>query len=121
MRNSATGEMIDRQTLGPVRDNEQLLDDYLTENGLENVDVLVAMNDGCDVTGDFLGMVAAEHGRVPGSVRDVSAARRRCGQVPIADQFESAGHRFDAPLLSPPGDHSRRTTDFVPAADHDHQ
>ncbi len=36
-----------------------MLEDYLAGNGLENVDFLVAMNDGCDVTGDYLGMVAA--------------------------------------------------------------
>jgi SecD/SecF fusion protein len=58
LRNSATGEMVDRKSL-TIRDNEQKLDDCLARNGLENVDVLVAKNDGCDVTGDYLGMVAA--------------------------------------------------------------
>ncbi|MCU0962800.1 MAG: protein translocase subunit SecD, partial [Pirellulaceae bacterium] len=59
LRNSATGEMVDLQSLGPIRDAQQSLDDYLAENGLENVDVLVATDDGCDVTGDNLGMVSA--------------------------------------------------------------
>ncbi len=59
LRNSATGEMIDIRTLSPARDNKQLLEDYLAANGLVNVDVLVATNDGCNVTGGNLGMVAA--------------------------------------------------------------
>ncbi|MHB8862983.1 MAG: protein translocase subunit SecD [Pirellulaceae bacterium] len=59
LRNSATGEMIDVRSLGPIQNSEQLLADYLAENGLENVDILVATNDGCNVTGGNLGMVAA--------------------------------------------------------------
>ena len=30
LRNSATGEMIDRKSLGPIRDNEQKLENYLS-------------------------------------------------------------------------------------------
>ncbi|MHB9078015.1 MAG: protein translocase subunit SecD [Pirellulaceae bacterium] len=59
IRNSATGEMINVRSLGPIQDNKQLLQDYLAANGLENVDILVATNDGCNVTGGNLGMVAA--------------------------------------------------------------
>ena len=59
LRNSATGEMLNVRSLGPIQDNKQLLKDYLAANGLDNVDILVATNDGCNVTGGNLGMVAA--------------------------------------------------------------
>lgn len=59
VRNAATGEMIDMATLGPVRSSKQKLDDYLAENGLENIDILLATDDDYDVTGEHLGVVAA--------------------------------------------------------------
>ncbi len=58
VRNAASGELLDVASLPPPRDRDELLEGYLKEIGLEDVDFLVATDDGADVTGDYLGMVA---------------------------------------------------------------
>ncbi len=59
LRNETTGEFVKLSDIGPIKNNQQLLEDYLTEYGVENLDVLLAMDDGCNVTGDYLGVVSA--------------------------------------------------------------
>ncbi len=59
VRNSATGDLLDFRTLPqPIKSVDQTLGDYLDANGLGDVDILVATDDGCDVTGNNLGMVS---------------------------------------------------------------
>jgi SecD/SecF fusion protein len=58
LRDSASGEIIDPRSLGQPHDDKELLNDFLKANGLDNIDILVATNDGADVTGDYLGMVS---------------------------------------------------------------
>jgi SecD/SecF fusion protein len=59
VRNSATGDLLDFRTLPqPIKSVDQTLGDFLDANGLGNVDILVATDDGCDVTGNNLGMVS---------------------------------------------------------------
>ncbi len=59
LRNSSTGRFVTLSEIGPIKSNEQGLDAFLKANGLENVDVLLATDDGCNVTGDNLGVVSA--------------------------------------------------------------
>ena len=84
LRNSATGEMI---ALNPVPDKEQLLEDYLADNGLENVDILVDIDDGCDVTGDMLGTVAAACDEYMNPCVNFNL-RRMCAKIPVVDQLQ---------------------------------
>ncbi len=58
-RNSNTGQRIDCSTLVPELTDDRLLSDCLNQAGIADVDVLVAVDDGCDVTGDNLQTVAA--------------------------------------------------------------
>ena len=59
LRNARTGAMIDIRQLPPMRDGEQLLQDFLEANELDDMDVLVATDDGVNVSGDNLGTVSA--------------------------------------------------------------
>jgi SecD/SecF fusion protein len=59
VRNAATGDFLDFRTLPqPIKSADQTLGDFLDANKLENVDILVETDDGCDVTGSNLGMVS---------------------------------------------------------------
>jgi SecD/SecF fusion protein len=59
-RNGSNGELIDFAALPrPPRGGRQKLEDFLAENGLESIDILVATNDGYNVTGSDLGVVSA--------------------------------------------------------------
>ncbi len=59
LRNESTGQIVTLQDIGPVAGNQELLVDYLQTHGIENLDVLLALDDGCNVTGDYLGVVSA--------------------------------------------------------------
>ncbi len=59
LRNARTGALIDVRDLPPMRDGEQLLQDFLDANDLDDMDVLVATDDGVNVSGDNLGTVSA--------------------------------------------------------------
>ncbi len=59
LRNARTGAMLDFRTLPQPDSGEQLLQDYIKKFDLDEMDVLVAVDDGVDVSGDNLGTVSA--------------------------------------------------------------
>lgn len=63
MRDSKTGRMVTLEEVGAIESSEQTLAEFLEANkessGIENLDILLATDDGLNVTGDHLGMVAA--------------------------------------------------------------
>lgn len=59
LRDPATGRIVTLAEVGPIESGAQGLDDYLASHGMEHIDVLLATDDGCNVTGDFLGVVSA--------------------------------------------------------------
>ncbi len=59
LRNETTGQMVTLAEIGPISSNQEKLADYLKKYNIDNLDVLLAMDDGCNVTGDYLGVVSA--------------------------------------------------------------
>jgi SecD/SecF fusion protein len=59
LRNARTGAMIDMRQMPAMKGGDQVLQDYLEENELDDMDVLVATDDGVNVSGDNLGTVSA--------------------------------------------------------------
>lgn len=50
LRNPDSGDLVDLDTLPPVRDAKQTVGEYLDEIRGADIEILVATNDGCDVT-----------------------------------------------------------------------
>ncbi|MFW6170911.1 MAG: protein translocase subunit SecD, partial [Planctomycetota bacterium] len=63
MRDAKTGRIVTLDEIGPIESGDQSLGEFLGDHaessGIENVDILVATDDGCNVTGDHLGVVSA--------------------------------------------------------------
>ena len=60
LRDPSTGELIDLEKLTPIRDDNQTVGEYLSENQLSDIEILVATNDGCDVTNDDFSRVLSQ-------------------------------------------------------------
>lgn len=62
MRDAKTGRIVTLDDIGPIESEDQSLEEFLQANlessGIENLDILVATDDGCNVTGDHLGVVS---------------------------------------------------------------
>ncbi|MFO7906255.1 MAG: protein translocase subunit SecD [Planctomycetota bacterium] len=62
MRDAETGRIVTLDDIGRIESADQTLDEFLQANlessGIENLDILVATDDGCNVTGDHLGVVS---------------------------------------------------------------
>ncbi len=59
LRNASTGRIVTLGDIGTIESSSEGLDKFLEANGVKNLDVLLATNDGCNVTGDNLGVVSA--------------------------------------------------------------
>ncbi len=59
LRNSSTGVMLNLLDIGSPKSSKEKLEDFLSDHDIKNLDVLLAMDDDCNVTGDDLGVVAA--------------------------------------------------------------
>lgn len=63
MRDAKTGRIVTLNEIGPIESGDQGLGEFLKahadESGIENLDILLATDDGCNVTGDHLGVVSA--------------------------------------------------------------
>jgi SecD/SecF fusion protein len=57
LRNATTGERLSLSSLKPI-EGDELLEDFLERNDLKGIDVLVATDDGVNVTGEDLGAVS---------------------------------------------------------------